>query len=143
MTLLRLPCSSNRLAAGYSDSQGGARHAAERYERARQEYDQLRDRFAENGNDNEHRARAAPASGYHRRDRFDDADSSSDGNQFDRAASTIAAAHHVGDKIHSQTVVVDSGATRHMFYDLFGFQKLDFIALTTVKLGDDSNTDCT
>jgi hypothetical protein len=30
-----------------------------------------------------------------------------------------------------------------MFYDLSVFQKLKFIALTTVKLGDDSTTDCT
>jgi hypothetical protein len=28
------------------------------------------------------------------------------------------AAHHVGSKLYSQTVVVDSDATRHMFYDL-------------------------
>jgi hypothetical protein len=30
-----------------------------------------------------------------------------------------------------------------MFYDLSDFQKLEFIALTTVKLDDDSTTDCT
>jgi transposase InsO family protein len=30
-----------------------------------------------------------------------------------------------------------------MFYDLSVFQKLEFIAPTTVKLGDDSTTDCT
>jgi hypothetical protein len=62
--------------------------------------------------------------------------------RFDRASSAVATAHHVGDKIHSQTLVVDSGATRHMFYDLSVFQKLEFIAPTTVKLGDDSFTDC-
>jgi hypothetical protein len=117
-------------------------HAAGRHERARQEYDQRLNRFTDNGNDNAHRARAAPAIGYHRRDRFDNADLASDDDHFDRAASAIAAAHHVGDKIHSQTVVVDSGATRHMFYDLSVFQKLEFIAPTTVKLGDDSTTDC-
>jgi hypothetical protein len=53
------------------------------------------------------------------------------------------AAHHVGNKIHSQTVVVDSGATRHMFYDLSVFHKLESIAPTTVKLGDDSTANCT
>jgi hypothetical protein len=53
------------------------------------------------------------------------------------------AAHHVGNKLHSQTVVVDSGATRHMFYDLSVFHKLESIAPTTVKLGDDSTANCT
>jgi hypothetical protein len=52
-------------------------------------------------------------------------------------------AHHVGNKLHSQTVVVDSGATRHMFYDLSVFHKLESIAPTTVKLGDDSTANCT
>jgi hypothetical protein len=32
---------------------------------------------------------------------------------------------------------------RHMFYDHTVFQKLEFIPPTTVKLGDDSTTDCT
>jgi gag-polypeptide of LTR copia-type/GAG-pre-integrase domain len=117
--------------ADHRQGLGGAPHAAGHHERARKEYDQRRNRFADNGNDNAHRARAPPAIGYHRRDRFD------------RAAYAIAAAHHVGDKIYSQTVVVDSGATRHMFSDLSGFQMLEFIAPTTVKLGDDSTTDCT
>jgi GAG-pre-integrase domain len=53
------------------------------------------------------------------------------------------AAHHVGNKLHTQTVVVDSGATRHMFYDLSVFHKLESIALMTVKLGDDSTANCT
>jgi GAG-pre-integrase domain len=53
------------------------------------------------------------------------------------------AAHHVGNKRHSQTVVVDSDATRHMFYDLSVFHKVETIASTTVKLGDDSTTNCT
>jgi GAG-pre-integrase domain len=53
------------------------------------------------------------------------------------------AAHHVGNKLHSQTVVVDSGATRHMFYDLSVFHKLESIASSTVKLGDDSTANCT
>jgi hypothetical protein len=44
------------------------------------------------------------------------------------------AAHHVGNKLHSQTVVVDSGATRHMFYNMSVFYKLESIAPTTVKL---------
>jgi hypothetical protein len=51
-------------------------------------------------------------------------------------------AHHVGNKLHSQTVVVDSRATRHMFYDLSVFHKLEAIASTTVKLGDDSTANC-
>jgi GAG-pre-integrase domain/Integrase core domain len=54
------------------------------------------------------------------------------------------AAHHVGNKLHSQTVVVHFGATRHMFYDLFVFYKLDrSISPTTVKLDDDSTANCT
>jgi hypothetical protein len=122
---------------------GDALHAAERHERASQEVDQRHNRFEDNGNDNAHRARAEPAIRYHRRDRFDNTVLSSDDDKFDRAASAIAAAHHVGDKIHSQTFVIDSGATRHMFYDLSVFQKLKFIAPTTFKLGDDSTTDCT
>jgi hypothetical protein len=67
---------------------------------------------------------------------------SSDDDQFDRAASVIVAVHHYGNKLHSQTVVVDSGATRHMFYDLSVFRKLESIAPTTVKLGDDSTANC-
>jgi hypothetical protein len=104
--------------------QEGACYAAERHERARQEDDQCRNRFEDNGNNNVHRARAAPAIGFHRRDCFDNSNLSSNDDQFDRAAFAIAAAHHVGDKIHSQTVVVDSGATRHMFYDFPVFQML-------------------
>jgi hypothetical protein len=53
------------------------------------------------------------------------------------------AAHHVGNKIHSKAVAVDSGATRHMFYDLSVFHKLESIAPTAVKLGDDSTANCT
>jgi hypothetical protein len=53
------------------------------------------------------------------------------------------AAHHVGNNFRSQTVVVDFGATRHMFYDLSVFHKLESIAPTTVKLGDDSTANCT
>jgi hypothetical protein len=63
-------------------------------------------------------ARAAPAIGYHHRDQFNHRNSLSDDDQFDRADSAIVAARHVGNKLHSQTVVADSGATRHMFYDL-------------------------
>jgi GAG-pre-integrase domain len=84
-----------------------------------------------------------PAIGYQHRDQFNHRNSSSDDDQFDRAASSIVAAHHVGNKLHSQTVVVDSGATRHMFYDLSVFHKLESIAPTTVKLGDDSTANCT
>jgi hypothetical protein len=85
---------------------------------------------------------AAPAVGYHHRDQLNHTNYSSDDNQFDRAASAIVAAHHVGNKLQSQTVVVDSGATRHMFYDLFVLHKLWSIAPTTVKLGDDSTANC-
>jgi hypothetical protein len=66
-----------------------------------------------------------------------------DDDQFDRAASAIVAAHHVGNRLQSQTVLVDSGATRHMFYDLSVVHKLESIATTTVKLGDDSTANCT
>jgi hypothetical protein len=52
------------------------------------------------------------------------------------------AAHHVGGKLHSQTVVVYHGATWQMFYDLSVFHKLGFIAPKTVKLGDDSTVSC-
>jgi hypothetical protein len=52
------------------------------------------------------------------------------------------AANHVGNILHSQTFVVDSGATRHMFYDLSVFHKRESIAPTTVKLGDDSTANC-
>jgi hypothetical protein len=68
--------------------------------------------------------------------------SSSDDDQFDRAASAIVTAHHVGNKLHSQTAVVDLGATRHIFYDLSVFHKLESIARTTVKLGDESTANC-
>jgi hypothetical protein len=123
--------------------QGSTRHAAECHDCACQEDDQRRNRFVDDGNNNAHRAWAKPSIAYHRRDRFDNTYLSSDNDQFDRATSAIAAEHHVGNKIHSQTVVVDSGATRHMFYDLSVFQKLKVIAPTTVKVGDDSTTDCT
>jgi hypothetical protein len=53
------------------------------------------------------------------------------------------AAYHVDNKLHSLTVVVDSGATRHMFYDLSVFRKPESIAPTTVKLSDDSTANCT
>jgi GAG-pre-integrase domain len=66
----------------------------------------------------------------------------SDDDQFDRAASAIVVAHHAGNTLHSQTVVVGSGATRHMFYYLSVFHKIESIAPTTVKLGDDSTANC-
>jgi hypothetical protein len=53
------------------------------------------------------------------------------------------AAHHVGNKLHSQTVVVESGATRHMFYNISVFHNLESIAPMTIKLGDDSLANCT
>jgi hypothetical protein len=61
---------------------------------------------------------------------------------FDRASSVIVAAHHIGNKLHSQTVVVDSDATRHIFYDLSVYHKLESIAPTTDKLGYDSTANC-
>jgi hypothetical protein len=123
--------------------QGGAGHEVYFRERGRQGGDQHRVRFSNNDNDDWSHAGAAPAVVYHHRDQFNRANSSSDDDQFDRAASAIVAAHHVGKKLHSQTVVVDSGATRHMFYDLSVFHKLESISPTTVKLGDDSTANCT
>jgi hypothetical protein len=57
----------------------------------------------------------APAIGYHLRDQFNHANSSSVDDQFDRTASAIVAAYHVDNKFRLQTVVVDSGSTRNMF----------------------------
>jgi GAG-pre-integrase domain len=123
--------------------QGGAGHEGDFHGRERQGGDQYRVRFSNDGNDGWRHARAAPAIGYHHLDQFIHTNSSSDDDQFDRAASAIVAAHHVGNKLHSQTVVVDSSATRHMFYDLSVFHKLEPIAPTTVKLGDESTANCT
>jgi gag-polypeptide of LTR copia-type/Zinc knuckle len=123
--------------------QGGAGHEEELHGRGRQGGDQHRVRFFNDGNDDWRHAMAATAIGYHHRDQFNHTNSSSDDDQFDRAALAVVAAHRVGNKLHSQTVVVDSGATRHMFYDLFVFHKLESIAPTTVKLGDDSTGNCT
>jgi gag-polypeptide of LTR copia-type len=123
--------------------QGGAGLEEGFHGRDRQGGDQHRVQFSNDGNDDWRLARAAPAIGYHHRDQFNHKNSSSDDDQFDRAASAIVAAHHVGNKLHSQTVVVDSGATRHMFYDLSVFHKLESIAPTIVKLGDDSTANCT
>jgi Zinc knuckle len=123
--------------------QGGARHEEDFRGRGRQGGDQHRVRFSNDGNDDWCHARAAPAIGYHYRHQFNHTSFSSEDHQFDRAASGIVAAHHVGNRLHSQTVVVDSGASRHMLYDLSVFHKLESIALTTVKLGDDSTANCT
>jgi hypothetical protein len=68
--------------------------------------------------------------------------SSSDDDQFDLAASVIVAAHYVSNKLHSKAVVVDSGAMQHIFYDLSVFHKLEPIAFTTVRLGNDSTANC-
>jgi transposase InsO family protein len=111
--------------------------------RGLQEGDQYRVLFSNDGNDDWRHAKAAPAIGYHHRDQFNHKNSSSDDDQFDRAASAIVAEFHVGNKLHSQTLVVDSGATRHMYYDLSIFHKLESIAPTTIKLGDDSTVNCT
>jgi Zinc knuckle len=119
--------------------QGGAGHEGDFHGRGRQGGDQHRVRFSNDGNDDWRLARAAPAIVHHHRDQFNHTNSSPDEDQFDRAASAIVAAHHVGNKLHSQTVVVDFGTTRHMFYDLSVFHKLESIASTTVKLGDDSS----
>jgi Zinc knuckle len=123
--------------------QGGAGHEEYFHGRGRQGGDQFRVRFSNDGKDDWRHARAAPAVGYHHRDQFSHANYSSDDDQLDRSSSAIVAAHHVGNKLHSQTVVVDSGATRHMFYDLSVVHKLESIAPTTVKLGDDSTANCT
>jgi hypothetical protein len=90
-------------------------HETDFYVRGRQGGGQHRVRFSSDDNDDWRHARAAPAIGYHHRDQLNHANSSSDDDQFDRAASAIVAAPHVGNKLDSQTVVVDSGATRHMF----------------------------
>jgi hypothetical protein len=111
--------------------QGGAGHETDFYRRGRQGGDQHRVRFSNDGNDDWRHARAAPAIGYHHRDPFNHAKSSSDDDQLDRAASAIVTARHVGNKLHAQTVVVDSGATRHMFDDMSVFHKLETIAPTT------------
>jgi hypothetical protein len=123
--------------------QGGAGHEGDFHGPGRQGGDQYRVRFSNDGNDDWRHARAAPAIGYHHHDQFNHTYCSSDDDQLDRAASAIVTAHLVGKKLHSQTVVVDSGATRHMFYDLSVFHKLESIAPTTVKLGDDSTASCT
>jgi hypothetical protein len=81
--------------------QGGAGHEGDFHGRGRQEGDQYRVRVSKDGNEDWRHARAAPAIGYHHRDQFNHANSSSDDDQFDRAASTIVAAHHVGNKLHS------------------------------------------
>jgi hypothetical protein len=101
--------------------QGGAGHEEGFHERGRQGGDQHRVRFSNDGNDDWRHDTAAPAIGYHHRDQFTHTNSSSDDDQFNRAASAIVAAYHVDNKLHSQTVVVDSRATRHMFYDLSVF----------------------
>jgi hypothetical protein len=123
--------------------QGGAGHGGDFYGYVRQGGDPHRVRFSNDGNDDWRHARAAPAIGYHHRDQFNHTNSSSDDDQIDRAAPAIVAAHHVGNKLHLQTVVVDFGATRQMFYDLSVFHKLDSIAPTTVKMGDNSTANCT
>jgi hypothetical protein len=92
--------------------QEGARHVEDFHERGG---DQHRVRFSSDGNDDWRHARAAPAIGYHHCDQFNHTNSSSDDDQFDRAASAIVAAFHIGNKFHSQTVVVDFDATRHIF----------------------------
>jgi hypothetical protein len=135
-------CGSDTAAAAFF-VQEGAGHEGDFHGRGRQGGDQHRVRFSNDGNDDWRHARIAPAIGYHHRDQFNHTNSSSDDDQFDCAASAIVIAHHVGNKLHSQTVVVDSGATRHMFYDLSVFYKLESIAPTTVKLGDDSTANCT
>jgi GAG-pre-integrase domain len=108
----------------------------------RQGGDQHRVRFSNDGNEDWRHARAAPVIGYHHRIKFNHINSSSDDDQFDPASSAIVVAHHVGNKLHSLTVVVDSGATRHMFYDQSVLHKLEYIAPTTVNLGDDSTANC-
>jgi hypothetical protein len=121
---------------------GGAGHEEDFHGSGRQGGGQYRVRFSNDGNNDRRHARAAPAIGYHHRDQFNHANYSSNDDHFDRAASAIVTAHHVGNKLHSQTVVVDSGAMWHMFYDLSVFHKFESIATTTVKMGDDSTANC-
>jgi hypothetical protein len=123
--------------------QAGARHDEDFHGRGRQGGDQHRFRFSSDGNDDWRNARAAPAIGFHHRDQFNHTNSSSNDDQFDCDASAIVAAFHIDNKLHSQRVVVDSDATRHIFNDMSVFHKLEFIASTTVKLGDDSTANCT
>jgi gag-polypeptide of LTR copia-type len=65
---------------------GGARHEEDFHGRGRQGRDQHRVRFSNDGNDDRRHARAAPAIGFHHRDQFNRANSSSDDDQFDNAA---------------------------------------------------------
>jgi hypothetical protein len=123
--------------------QGGAGHEEDFHGYVRKGGDQYHVRFSNDGEDDWRHTRGAPAIGYHHRDQFNHTNSSSDDDHFNRAASAIVAAHHVDNKLYSQTVVVDSGATRHMLYDLSVCHNLESIAPTTVKLGDDSTANCT
>jgi hypothetical protein len=130
-----------------SQGHGGAHQGdlggeADLYGRGPQGCDQYRARFSDDGNDDWRHARDAPAIGDHHGDTFNHANSSSDDDKFDRAASAIVAAHHVGSKLHSQTVLVDSSAMRQIFYDLSVLHKLEYIAPRTVKLGDASTANC-
>jgi hypothetical protein len=122
--------------------QEGAGHEADFYGRCRQGDDQYRACLSDDGNDDWSHARAAPAIGYHHRDTFNHAKYSLNDDQYDRVATVIVTAHNFGHKLHSQTVVIDSGATRHMFYNLSVFHKLESIAPTTIKLGDGSTANC-
>jgi hypothetical protein len=92
-----------------------ASHEADFYGRGRQGGDKRRVHFSDDDIDDLRQARAAIDIEYHRRDHFNHAKSSTNEEQFDRAASAIVAAHHVGDKLHLRTVMVDYGATQHMF----------------------------
>jgi Zinc knuckle len=76
--------------------QGGARHEEDIHGSCRQGGDQYRVRFSNDGNNIWRHASAAPAIGYHHRDKFNHANYSSDDDQFDSAASAIVTAHHVG-----------------------------------------------
>jgi hypothetical protein len=66
--------------------QGGAGHEEDFHGRGRQGGEQYGVRFSNDGNDNWRHTRAAPAIWYHHRDQFSHENSSSDDDQFGRAA---------------------------------------------------------
>jgi hypothetical protein len=64
------------------------------------------------------------------------------GDYQERAASAIAAAHNVRNWVSPTSVVVDSGATRHMMYDISMFEHVRKIGPIRVMLGDNSSAMC-
>jgi hypothetical protein len=64
------------------------------------------------------------------------------GDYQERAASAIAAAHNVRNWVSPTSVVEDSGATRHMMYDISMFEHARKIDPIRVMLGDNSSAVC-